>query len=119
MNKKELSLHTREQKDIINAMSLSEVVTKLTGTSPVRVSGSNYKLVCPIHGKTGKGYNSTIKEDKIISCWSQGCYRGDGVFSFLDKYYLEHDGISDYLERFKKIDALLGTNLYLPISFPM
>ena len=115
MNKKELSLHTREQKDIINAMSMSEVVTKLTGDAPVRVSGSNYKLICPIHGKTGKGYNSTIKDDKIISCWSQGCYRGDGVFSFLDKYYLEHDGISDYLERFKKIDALLGTKLYLPI----
>lgn len=50
MNKKELSLHTREQKDIINAMSMSEVVTKLTGDAPVRVSGSNYKLICPIHG---------------------------------------------------------------------
>lgn len=116
MNKKDLNYHTREQKEIINNMSMSEVVTKLTGEAPKRISNGNYVLVCPIHGKSGKGYNSSIKNDRTISCWSQECFRGDGVFSFLEKYLTEKEGLTNFIDRFKRIDSLLGTNLYIPIA---
>lgn len=116
MNKRELNYHTKEQKEIINNMSMSEIVFKLTGEYPKSTSNGNYALVCPIHGKTGKGYNSSIKNDRTISCWSQGCFRGDGVFSFLEKYLSEKEGLTDFVERFKRIDELLGTSLYIPLE---
>lgn len=116
MNKRDLNYHTREEKEKINNMSMTEVIYKLTGESPKRINNNNHVLVCPIHGKTGKGYNASIKGDRIISCWSQGCLRGDGVFSFLEKYLVEVEGISDFIDRFKRIDSLLGTNLYVSLE---
>ena len=116
MNKKELNYHTREEKEKINNMSMTEVIYKLTGESPKRINNNNHVLVCPIHGKTGKGYNASIKGDRVISCWSQGCLRGDGVFSFLEKYLVEVERMSDFIDRFKRIDSLLGTNLYVSLE---
>ena len=116
MNKKELNYHTREEKEKINNMSMTEVIYKLTGESPKRINDNNHVLVCPIHGKSGKGYNASIKGDRVISCWSQGCLRGDGAFSFLEKYLVEVEGMSDFIDRFKRIDSLLGTNLYVSLE---
>lgn len=116
MNKKELNYHTREEKEKINNMSMTEVIYKLTGESPKRINNNNHVLVCPIHGKTGKGYNASIKGDRVISCWSQGCLRGDGVFSFLEKYLVEVERMSDFIDRFKRIDSLLGTSLYVSLE---
>lgn len=116
MNKRNLNQHTKEQKEIINNMSMSGVISQLTGEMPKKINGNNYALVCPIHGKTGKGYNATIKDDRVISCWSQGCFRGEGVFSFLEKYLIEKEGLINFIDRFKRIDSLLGTNLYIPLE---
>ena len=104
---------TRQEIDYINNnFKMSEVVDRVTG---IRCDRSGF-LICPIHGSSKSNKNCSInvkKGDNIITCWSEQCLKGSGVFNFLDKYLREVKGINDWKEVYKAIDSILGTNLYI------
>ncbi len=97
---------------INNNFKMSEVVKTITGEQCDR----HGNLYCPIHGHNKKEFNCSInikKGDNIITCWSEGCLRGSGIFNFLDKYLREVKGLNDWKEVYKTIDSILGTDLYI------